>query len=358
MRLEARLRRRLGALELDVALEAPAASTLALVGESGSGKTSTLRMLAGLLRPEAGRVAVGDAVWLDSATGVEVPAWRRAVGYVPQDHGLFPHLDALGNVAFGLRALGVPGRAARARAHAALERVGVGELAARRPHVLSGGQAQRVALARALVLEPALLLLDEPLAALDLPARRAVRGELKRVLAGLACATVYVTHSPLEALVFGDRIAVLEAGRIGQCGTPAEMVRHPRSAYVAELMGVNLLRGVVEPHVAGGVARLRVGDAALAVVGAGEPGEAFAVVSPREITLSRAAPAGSAQNVVRARVVEVVPEPPFGERLRVVLDSAPPLVAEVTPAAAHALDLSEGAEVHAAFKATGVTVFR
>jgi molybdate transport system ATP-binding protein len=358
VRLEARLQRRLGPLALDVALEVPEGGTLALVGESGSGKTSTLRMLAGLLRPDSGRISLGGEVWLDTGAGVDVPAWRRAVGYVPQDHGLFPHLDALGNAAFGLRALGVPARAARARALAALERVGVADLAGRRPAALSGGQAQRVALARALVLEPRLVLLDEPLASLDLATRRAVRGEIRRALAGLACATVYVTHSPLEALVFGDRIAVLEGGRIGQSGAAGDLVRHPRSAYVAELMGVNLLRGVVEPHAAGATARLRVGDATLAVVDAGEPGEAFAVVSPREITLARTAPAGSAQNVVRGRIAEIVPEPPFGERLRVVLDCAPPLVAEITPAAAAALGLAEGVEVHAAFKATGVTVFR
>ncbi len=358
MSLTARVTRRLGSLALDVTLEALAGETLALVGESGSGKSTTLRLLAGLARPDSGRIELDGETWFDAERRVDLAAWRRAVGWVPQDWALFPHLDALGNAAFGLRALGLPDRTARTRAGAALERLGVAALAARRPHELSGGQQQRVALARALVLEPRLLLLDEPLSALDARTREAVRGELKRLLAGLPCVTIYVTHSAVEAFLFGDRVAVLEDGAIQQCAPPDDLARHPRTATVAALTGVNLFRGPLRVESPRRLAHLDTGRGVLAVIDPGGEGEAFAVVDPREITLSRAAPAGSAQNVLRATVIELVPSPPLGERLRVALDSAPPLVAEITREAADALGLRPGLEVHAAFKATGVKVFR
>jgi molybdopterin-binding protein len=277
---------------------------------------------------------------------------------VPQDYALFPHLDALGNVAFGLRASRLAAREADTRARRALEAIGIADLADRRPDALSGGQQQRVALARALVLEPRVLLLDEPLSALDLQTRQAVRGELKRLLASLPCATLYVTHSAVEAFVFGDRIAVLEGGTVRQSGPPEDLLRHPRTPYVATLMGVNLFCGRIERDAAQGLARLRLARGHVLVSDPGQEGEAFAVVDPREITLSRVPPAGSARNVLSGRVVELVPEPPLGERCRVVLASEPPLVAEITREAAAALGLAEGVLVHAAFKATGVQVFR
>jgi molybdate transport system ATP-binding protein len=286
---------------------------------------------------------------------VALPAERRPIGYVPQDYALFPHLDVAENVAFGLRAQGRRGPSVRARAAAALERLGVAALAARRPGELSGGQRQRVALARALVLEPELLLLDEPLSALDLQTRRAVRGELRRLLSGLPCVTVYVTHSPVEALVFGDRVTVLEDGRASQTGTRDDLLRHPRSTYVAEFMGVNLVRGAIAERDGQGLARLATPDGALWIVDPGDDAEdLFAVVNPREITLHLEPPAGSAQNLFAGPILELVPEPPLGERVRVVLGTRPPLVAEITRHAAAALGLREGRMVHASFKATGV----
>ncbi len=358
MSLTARIRKQLGGHAFDLALSVEAGRTLALVGESGAGKTTALRLLAGLLRPDAGRIEVAGEAWFDDARGVDLPAWRRSVGWVPQEWSLLPHLDALANVGFGLRALGVARHDADARARAALARLGVESLATRRPQQLSGGQQQRVALARALVLEPRLLLLDEPLSALDLQTRQAVRGELRRLLASLPCMTVYVTHSAVEALVFGDRIAVLEDDAIRQDGIPDELVRRPRTPYVAALMGLNLLSGTLGPPAADGLGHLETGEGAITVVHDGVAGDAFAVVDPRDITLTREAPAGSAQNVVRGRIVELVPEPPLGERLRVVLDSQPPLVAEITRQAAARMGLAEGSDVHATFKATGVTVYR
>jgi molybdate transport system ATP-binding protein len=355
--LDARLDKRLGGFRLNAAVAVESGATLALVGESGSGKTTLLRLLAGLTRPDAGRIRLGPTTWFDDATRTEVPPWRRALGWVPQDYALFPHLTVARNVGFGLRAARLADGEVRRRVKAALERFGIGDLAARRPGELSGGQQQRVALARALVLEPELLLLDEPLAALDLQTRRAVRGELRRLLAGLPCTTVFVTHSPVEAIVFGDRIAVLEDGRIAQAGAGEELLRHPRSPYVAELMGLNLFRGRVVSRERG-MARVETpGGEAVTVVDPGGRDELFLAIHPREVTLHRVAPAGSAQNLLHGRIREIVPEPPFGERLRVVLDSRPPIVAEVSTAAVGAMGLAPGLEVVAAFKATGVTTY-
>ncbi len=349
--------RSLGGFRLEVALEVPAASTLALVGESGSGKTTLLRALAGLIEPERGRIALGDEVWLDTARGIARPAHARAVGYVAQDYALFPHLTVADNVGFGLSAQRRPAREVRERAAAALERMGIADLARRRPRELSGGQQQRVALARALVLEPALLLLDEPLAALDLPTRRAIRGELRALFARLSCVTIYVTHQPGEAILFGDRIAVIADGRIGQCEPPEVLLRRPRSAYVAELMGLNLLRGRVIERSAGGLARIACAGGECVIPDAGLDGEIFVVLDPRDITLSIEAPSGSAQNRFHGTVEEIVPEPPFGERVRVALSTRPPLVAEVTRQSIESLGLVAGSPVYATFKATSPSVF-
>ncbi len=356
--LSATLAKRLGNLSLAVSVEVEAGRTLALVGESGAGKSTVLRLLAGLADADEGWIALDGRAWFDAAAGVTVPAWQREVGYLSQDYSLFPHLSVFENVAFGLRAQRLDRRNTRLRVEGVLSRFGLHELAARRPHQLSGGQQQRVALARALVLEPRLLLLDEPLSALDLQTRRAVRGNLRRTLAALPCATIYVTHNPVEAIVFGDRIAVLEAGRITQNGVPDDLLRHPRSLYVAEFMGVNLLQGSVDVAEGSGLVRVRTPFGSVVAVDPGEPGEVLVALNPREITLHLTPPGGSAQNVFFGRIVELVPEPPFGERVRIALATSPPLVAEVTRHAVEALGLREGLEVHAAFKATGLVPYR
>ena len=354
--LAIRAAKRLGAFALDAELTVARGETTVLVGESGAGKSTLLRVVAGLERPDAGRVVLDDLLYFDSGTGVHVPAWRRSVGFVFQDYALFPHLTVSENVAFGLRASGVPREEGRERTRAILERLGVAELADRRIPGLSGGQQQRVALARALVLDPDVLLLDEPLSALDLRTRRSVRGELRRLLRELPCVTLYVTHNPVEAMFFGERIAVLERGRVTQTGTRDELLRHPRSLYVAELVGTNLIYGTAGRSAAGAV-EVRTPEGVLLVTGGTADGDVFVTVSPRQITLYRERPDGSAQNLFTGPVLELVPEPPEGERVRVALGTVPPLVAEVTREAVAALDLREGVMVHAGFKATGVRTY-
>jgi molybdate transport system ATP-binding protein len=200
------------------------------------------------------------------------------------------------------------------------------------------------------------LLFDEPLAALDATSRRAVRAELRALLRTLACITVYVTHSPVEALLFGDRIVVLEGGRVTQTGTRDDLLRHPRSRYVAELLGTNLFAGLVVGG-DGGAVRVRTADGEITVAD-GEPGDAFFTVDPAQVTLHPRAPEGSAQNIFHGPILELVPEPPGGARIRVALATRPPLLADVTREAVASLGLREGLEVYATFKATGVRAYR
>ncbi len=357
--LTADVAHRFAEFALDARLEVAAGERLALVGESGSGKTTLLRAIAGLLAPERARIDVAGRAWTDTSAGIAVPPHRRAIGWVAQGYALFPHLSALDNVAFGLRASGVDRAIATARARGAMARLGVAALAGRRPAELSGGQRQRVALARALVLEPEVLLLDEPLAALDLPTRAAVRRELVAALAPLTCRTVIVTHSPIEALVLGDRIAVLEHGRITQTGTRAELLAHPRTTYVAGFLGLNLLPATVVAR-EDGLLRTRAADGELWVADdpslpAAAVGDAVSlIVDPRELSLSREAPHGSARTVLAGTVEEIAPEPPDGERLRVAVATRPPLTAEITRAGAAAIGLAPGRTVWVSLKATGV----
>jgi molybdate transport system ATP-binding protein len=341
-----------------VAFAVARGTTLALVGESGAGKSTVLRLLAGLDHPDRGRVEVDGAAWFGGDRSRPTPAWERPVGYVPQDHVLLPHLSVAENVAFGLRRQGLASRAVDARVRAMLDRLGIESLAARRPRELSGGQSQRVALARALVLDPDVLLLDEPLASVDLATRRVMRAELRRLLAGSRQATVLVTHAPMEAVALGDRILVLEDGRASQEGTSGELLRHPKSPYVAEFVGVNLFRGALGARDGTGLVVVRTGDRALSIVDPGGEGEVFAAVGPREVTLHLETPSGSARNVFQGPIEEIVPEPPDGERVRVVIGSAPPLVAEITRSAAESMGLRPGLAVHATFKATAVTTYR
>jgi molybdate transport system ATP-binding protein len=333
-----------------VELAIRAGEIAALLGPNGAGKTTVLRALAGLLRPAEGRVVLDGRVLEDAARRVHLPVERRPVGMVFQDYLLFPHLSVVENVAFGLRARGVRRADARRTAQAWLERLGLPGVADVSPRTLSGGQQQRVALARALATDPRLLLLDEPLAALDVSIRAEVRRDLRRHLREFAGVNLLVTHDPLEAIVLADRLIVIERGRIVQAGTPAEVTERPRSAYVADLVGVNLLRGR-----ASGDAIDLGGGGHLEVVGAGS-GEVFAVIPPRSISLWRSRPEGSPRNVWPGRAAGL---DLLGDRVRVRVDARPQpsLVAEVTPAAVAELALAEGSEVWVSVKATEVNVY-
>jgi len=297
-----------------------------------------------------GRVVLDGHILEDAARRIRVPAERRPVGMVFQDYLLFPHLSVVENVAFGLRARGVRRAAARRTAQEWLERLGLPRVADAGPRTLSGGQQQRVALARALATDPHLLLLDEPLAALDVPIRAEVRRDLRRHLREFAGVNLLVTHDPLEAIALADRLIVIEQGRIVQAGTPAEVTERPRSPYVADLVGVNLLRGRASGD------GIDLGDGGrLEVVGA-RGGDVFAVIPPRSISLWRSRPDGSPRNVWRGRAAGL---DLLGDRVRVRVDAAPQpsLVAEVTPAAVTELALVEGSEVWVSVKATEVNVY-
>jgi molybdate transport system ATP-binding protein len=228
---------------LDVAWEAPA-GVVALFGPSGAGKTLTLQCLAGLAPPDAGRIVVNGRVFFDGAAGVNVPPQQRRLGYVFQGYALFPHLSVEENVAYGLR--GLPRTVRRRRTAEVLARLGLEALAGRRPRELSGGQQQRVALGRALAVDPELLLLDEPLSALDAPLRRQLRAELMGIVRDWGKATVLVTHDLAEAFQLADRIVIYDAGRVAQAGPKAELLQRPASVEVARLLGMrNILRGTV-----------------------------------------------------------------------------------------------------------------
>ncbi len=235
--------KRLAGFSLDADWEA-GDEVVALFGASGAGKTLTLQCLAGLVRPDRGRIVVNDAVFFDSVAGVNIPPQRRRLGYVFQGYALFPHLSVAGNVAYGLRDRAREER--RRRTGLVLERLGLRGLAERRPHELSGGQQQRVALGRALAVDPDLLLLDEPLSALDAPLRRQLRGELMSTLREWGKATVLVTHDLAEAFQLADRIVIYDEGRVVQAAPRSELLSRPASEQVARLLGVrNILRGAV-----------------------------------------------------------------------------------------------------------------
>jgi molybdate transport system ATP-binding protein len=380
------------AFRLDLQFSAEAGKTTVLLGESGAGKSTVLRHIAGLCHPRRGRISLGTRTYFDSDRHLLIPPQDRPFGYVFQDYVLFPHLSVFENVAFGLRAQHLP-RATIARWVAeALEQVHLVGFDRRLPCQLSGGQQQRVAIARALALHPQLLLLDEPLAALDVQTRREVRQQLYRLLAEIRLTTLLVTHQYLEACLFGHHILVLDHGRIIQQGDQRTLLQEPRSSYVAELVGTNFFRGRVVQRDAlalctielagsqeqsfyiqatieqAGQSDLRVGE------------DAFVIVDPRSITLHPTLPQGSARNSVCGEIVQVLylgggrqgrrgegesdpyrgapwlstaPTDDGRVRVSILLEAAKlPLTAEVTSLSASQMGLREGQTIYASFKAT------
>jgi molybdate transport system ATP-binding protein len=346
--LDASIQLTLGPLDLEMEITIEEGEVVALLGPNGAGKTTLLRAIAGLVPFRSGHVRLDGKVLEDTATNQYVPTERRPIGFVFQDYLLFPHLSVLDNVAFGLRSRGIQRRVASEKAVQWLERVGLESYSRAKPAELSGGERQRVALARALAPDPRLLLLDEPLAALDVTTRAEVRRDLKHHLASFQGIRLVVTHDPLEAVALADRLIVMETGHLVQTGTPAEVTERPRSQYVADLVGVNLLRGEADR----GTVRIPGGPEVAAV--SAESGEVFAMIHPRAVAIHRKRPEGSPRNVWsgRASSIELM-----GNRVRVRVDGDVPLVAEVTPAALKELELVEGGEVWLSFKATDVGVY-
>ncbi|MFJ8569859.1 ABC transporter permease [Streptomyces sp. NPDC093514] len=329
----------------ELALDAAPGTTIAVVGENGAGKTTLLRALLGLTPRAHAELRLGDT------DVTALPPHKRQVAWVPQDGALFPHLTAVANTAYGLRARGVPRAEARREARAWLDRLGVLHLADRRPAQLSGGQAQRVALARALAARPRLLLLDEPLAALDQTTRARVRHTLRTHLAGFGGVCLIVTHDPVEAVSLADRVLVLTDGRALQDAPPAEVTRHPRSPWVARMLGRNAWPGTAS---ADGLA-LATGGRLVAAEALPEGTRALAIIAPEAVSVHRERPGGSPRNVWPGTVREITS---VGSRLRVLIasDEAPDLVAEITPEAAAELGVADGVAVWTSVKATEVTL--
>lgn len=336
------------ARDIDVALDVGAGQTTAILGPNGSGKSTVLSVIAGILRADAGRAVLDDTTLFDTAEDSWRAPHERGTGLLAQDPLLFPHLSVLDNVAFGPRSTGTPRVRSHELARHWLEQVDAAELADRKPSGLSGGQAQRVAIARALAAEPRLLLLDEPMAALDITVVPAMRQVLRRVLEGRSA--VIVTHDVLDALLLADQVVVMEAGRIVEQGPTKDVLSRPRSTFGAGIAGLNLARGVAES----GAIRT---DSGLLVAGLheGDPlpagTAAVAVFSPGAVSVHRDRPTGSPRNVYRATIRELEPR---GSQIRVQTDE---ISADVTAPAVAELDLLPGTEVFLAVKASEVAIY-
>ncbi|WP_206320248.1 ABC transporter ATP-binding protein [Streptomyces zingiberis] len=333
-----------GTFRLDVALRAAPGEVVALLGPNGSGKTTALRALAGLLPLTGGHLR------LDGEDLERRPPESRPVGVVFQDYLLFPHLTAVDNVAFGPRCRGTAKARARAEARAWLDRMGLADHAGKKPRGLSGGQAQRVALARALATRPRLLLLDEPLAALDARTRLDVRARLRHHLAGFEAVAVLVTHEPLDAMVLADRVVVVEDGRVVQEGSPADVARRPRTDYVARLVGLNLYRGEARGHT------VRVDGGPVIATADDLTGPAFVAFPPGAVTLHGDRPTGSGARDARRCAVAGLES--HGDLVRVDLTGELPLVSDLTTVAAAELDLRPGATVWAVVDAARARAYR
>ena len=348
--LELEARAEVGPLALDVALEIGDGECLALAGPSGAGKTSVLRVAAGLLTPREGAVRCGEATWLDTRHNVALAPEDRRCGYLFQEYALFPTMTALQNVAYSLRETSRAER--RTRAQALLDRFGVGHLAHERPRTLSGGEQQRVALARALARRPQALLLDEPLSALDARTRASAARTLGEIIRESGVPALLVTHDFAEAAELGDRVGVIDAGRIVQTGTATELAARPATSFVADFAGAVVLTGIARPADGGLTAVDLDGGGTILSTDPGE-GPVAASVFPWEIALELTPPEGSAQNHLAARVTSVTA---VGNRARVALARPQPLVAEVTAASAERLALRAGAEVVATWKAAATRI--
>ncbi len=352
MGLHADVRLTRGSLQLGIEINAHPGQIVAVLGPNGSGKTTLLYALAGLIPLRNGQIDVAGSVWDNPADNIWLAPEQRRTGLVVADHLLFPHLSVIDNVAFGPRSRGATKAEARARADVELVALGLGGHLEVRPGELSSGQAQRVALARALATSPALLLLDEPLAALDPTTRAQTRADLGVRLRAFSGVTIMVTHDPLDALSLADRLVFIEAGSLVQEGTPHEVIARPRDAYVAHVVGLNFLRGQ------------RTGDQQVDVGGtivvapdipaSGSGGSVCVTIPPSAVALYRTRPDGSPRNTWPVTVSDIQL---VGQTARVILAGPFPLAAEVTAATVADLRLGVGQELWATVKATEVSVY-
>jgi molybdate transport system ATP-binding protein len=324
-------------------------SITVLFGPSGSGKTTVLRCLAGLNRPTRGTIRFGEEVWVDAAAGISLAPQQRGIGYLSQDYALFPHLSVARNIAYGLpRADGQVGRVREMT-----QILGLVGLENRYPRELSGGQQQRVGLARVLVRRPRLLLLDEPLSALDAPTREQLRHELRKLLAGFRTPVVLVTHDRTEALSLGDQLVVQDHGRVCQAGPVPQVFSHPADASVARIVGVETVEPAQVIEVGDGLATVMVGPVRLVALAAGSaPGDSYVCIRAEEVILEKGAPVpSSARNRLSGLIQALVPEGPM---VRVSLDCGFPLMALVTRQACREMGLTEGDGVTAVIKAPAI----
>lgn len=342
-----------GTFSLDVEMSAADGEVVAVIGPNGSGKSTLLRAVAGLRPLSRGSIRAGGRVLDDPGARVFVPARERRVGMVFADIRLFPSMSALDNVAFGLRSRGVPTRAARAAAAVWLDRLGIGDLAGRRSRQLSGGQAQRVAIARALACEPDVLLLDEPLAALDVATRADVQAALAEHVASFEGPALLVTHDPLEAVLLAAQIVVLEAGRVVQVGPPAQVTQRPATPYVARVVGVNLWAG----RARGGTVALDEGG--VLVVGAVPDGRTLVAAPPSAFTVHGHEPGDTSARNVWPAVIDAltVVGDAAGGSIRARLTGPPTVAVDLTAAAVADLGIAPGRRVWVSAKATALTAY-
>ena len=350
------VKKRLREFPLEIGFEVKPAETLVIIGPSGCGKTTTLNLISGLLDPDEGRMALGDRVLFDDASRVSVPTERRSIGYVFQDFALFPHMTVKENVAYGLRARRRPKAEIPKKVDEVLGLLGIPHLRERRPGALSGGERQRVALARAIACDVEILLLDEPLGSLDAQTRNQVRGELQRMLRVIGRIAIMVTHDYVDALTFGDKICVMDRGRVLQMGPRDQLLHHPKSRFVADLTGVNFFEGTISSGADDGLAEVWVGDRCLhAASERRDMGGVLVAFFPSDVTIGRERPMGSARNVFQSQIKEIIH---MGDKVRLSLNGALPMCAEISAGALNELSVRDGDTVYASLKATAIRTYR
>ena len=353
LKVSARKKLRDFSIDVDISIEGNIA---VMLGPSGHGKTMMLNMIAGITRPDEGKISIGNTLFFDSSKGICVRMEKRNIGFVFQDYALFPHVSVFENVAYGLKARGLPAAEIQLRVMREMERLAISNLQNELPARLSAGQRQRVALARALVIDPCLLLMDEPLSALDMQLRSRVRSELKELLRQLEIPTIIVTHDVLDAIGLGGTVMVLEHGRIAQQGTYEDLLAAPASRFVAEFVESNAYTGNVKSVDSHGDATivLEKGVEITTILEEEHSDTILVVIHPWDVSLQKNSEEGSVRNILKGKVLSISP---LRDRVRVTVDAGIRITAEITRPSLEKLQIKEGDEVYAGFKTISVRVF-